>query len=641
MWQASSGELLHTFSWGAAQINSVAWSPDGALLAIGGDPIPRPLSEAELASVQAYFEVRENRVIPDYDWASPQVRLFDAHDFSLVRLFEGYQCGAFAPDGRTLVVAQWGEFAVLDLATGGCIGTFRREEADFRNIFLSVDGNLAACVAGNGVWGFDARSAELVRIAFDAALFSSTDLTDFDGFEDRVVRLDDAPEEGMFPYYGEPPHLTRFWRELLPEFHPTTACDGGMNYQRIAFSPDGKLTTVIYQSIADLGRNVKDCIALRDASTDSLLRIVESPNRGWLRAVAFSPEGRLLATAGHDKRIRIWELETGAAAACISHPPAPIFAVAVSPDGTFVAAGGKDGRVVLCESQDLSILASCRLSPFPIAQVEFSPKGDVLAAVARDGTVRVLGIPQFETRLEFRLPGACYLGGMISADGSQLVAITDSRDPEGPYRSAGVGEVSIWSLADGRLLEASALPEGFGVHSVSAAPNRLRLAIWSRSEALIADFSEKPRLKGVLRWPDRGIYRIAFAADSMHLLLAYEGYGMKIVNPEDQQEARWIIAALDGPSAIAVTRDGNWLVRATLYYEKFELFELASGKLRKQFVGHRNIVNALAVLPGDQRLISGGADGEIILWDIQSGEQLASQLAFPELDTQHAGYETE
>jgi WD40 repeat protein len=77
-----------------------------------------------------------------------------------------------------------------------------------------------------------------------------------------------------------------------------------------------------------------------------LARILVGHGGGLVNGVAFSPDGRLLATAGHDSKAWLWDPATGKQQRTLSQDRA-VWAVAFSPDGHLLATAGDDGTVRL------------------------------------------------------------------------------------------------------------------------------------------------------------------------------------------------------------------------------------------------------------------------------------------------------
>lgn len=106
----------------------------------------------------------------------------------------------------------------------------------------------------------------------------------------------------------------------------------------IAGDPSGRLVAV---------DGVKS-VEIRDASTHRIVRRL--PERGRVNGLAFSHDGKLLASVGEEWAVRVWDVATGKRLALLEEPQHPGYAVAFSHDGRYLAAGGKEAtfRVWRC-----------------------------------------------------------------------------------------------------------------------------------------------------------------------------------------------------------------------------------------------------------------------------------------------------
>ncbi|RSM67936.1 hypothetical protein DMB66_14560 [Actinoplanes sp. ATCC 53533] len=196
----------------------------------------------------------------------------------------------------------------------------------------------------------------------------------------------------------------------------------------VAFSPDGKT----------LASGASDrTIRLWDTATGQSVSTMKEHLDSVLD-LAFSPDGKLLASAGHsdDASVLLWQTGAWKRVAKLNPKIESVQAVAFSPDGGTIAAGGIGGPVVLWDARTLTERARLSGHRNGTYDVAFSPDGKTLASGGNDGSVRVWNASN--GRLVKALPGPSPMGVAFSPDGKLLAAGgTD-------------GEVRLWSTVDWR-----------------------------------------------------------------------------------------------------------------------------------------------------------------------------------------------
>lgn len=180
----------------------------------------------------------------------------------------------------------------------------------------------------------------------------------------------------------------------------------------VAYSPDGTL-------LAMAGGNMM--IRLREAATGKEVRSFGGP-RGTINAIAFSPNGKALATVSHDCVIRVWDVATGAERHTIPETRNVANCVAFSPDGTMLATGGADGNVRLWDVPRETNLFQIPAHRDGVHSLAFSPDGKTLATGGRDHVVRLWEVATGKERRAFAGSPGLIHSVAFSPDGRTLAS---------------------------------------------------------------------------------------------------------------------------------------------------------------------------------------------------------------------------
>jgi serine/threonine protein kinase len=272
----------------------------------------------------------------------------------------------------------------------------------------------------------------------------------------------------------------------------------------LAYSPDGDLIGTANNRESMRFSKYRFYSALWQVDTGSL-QAYQLGHTERVNSAAFSPDGRLFATASDDDSIALWQVSDGGLARKIEASLGGITNVDFSPSNLLLAAGSWDGDVGLWQLSDGHLLRALQGHEGSVRDVEFSPDGKLLASASDDHTIRMWQVSDGSVMHTLRGHTAPIRKLAFSPDGTRLASASEDHT------------IRIWQVSDGSLVSSLQDHREFVVDVAFSTDSSL-LASGSDGGKLMLWQVASGEILRVLAEHSDSIMSVAFSPDSYMLV---------------------------------------------------------------------------------------------------------------------------
>lgn len=350
-------------------------------------------------------------------------------------------------------------------------------------------------------------------------------------------------------------------------------------------------------------------IQVYDADTGETMFSLVGHN-GLIKALAFSPDGKTLASTDYEK-VQLWDLDTKTSQATFKAPGTGFSKLIFSPNGKLLASGCRDGSVRLwnasAKQQGLGgkigqYLPTLMLKKHKneVSALAFSPDGKMLLSGSDDGTIRAWDTTTGRQQFACSRHSGEISGIATSQEGTILTSVHSWRN----------AQIQYWDIDNRNLLSVSFLKRTIPAAISPDATTLAMMDLKGKNKLRLWDVSKK-RIRANLQGHEYPSYALNF-------VFAFSSDRKKLASASAKRYN--IIHLWDIP------------IRPKSFFQK--VFS-SSKTIRPQdtLEGRMGVVRTLTFSPNGKMLASGGSDRIIHLWEVETGNALFTL-------TGHSGYIT-
>ncbi|MBV9415575.1 MAG: PD40 domain-containing protein, partial [Solirubrobacterales bacterium] len=507
LWNPTTGIRQRTIAGGVGNIETVAFSPDGRTLAFGGD--------------------------------DDTIELWDLGAAKPVGMLRGHSGVvydvAFSPSGTTLASASADQTVILwNLGTRRAARVLGGRDGSVFAVAFSPDGRTLASGNGDGsVFLWSASTGKRLRAlhghsaAVESVAFTPDGSEIASGGEDRQVNLWNATtgaELGTFRAQSDFVSSVAFspdGSELASGSDDSTIVIWSTGVSRGVRTLRGHANQVLGVAVSANSQEIASASAdhsvmLWSATSGRRLATLRGHSKA-VGAVAFSPDGKTLASASDDDTVILWDVATGKRIRTLRGHTGFVYAVAFSPDGRVLASASADHTVILWDPATGRLLRTLRGHSNVVYAVAFSPDGKLLASGGGDRTVILWKVSSGEPLHVLNGHTGAVLSLAFSHDGRLLASASFDQS------------VILWDPQTGQPVGAPLLGHQSVVNSVAFLPSGHRMLASAGSDGTLMVWDTASRLAEPLEENGDSIAAVAFGGGSNTLALGSFDHTVRLI----------------------------------------------------------------------------------------------------------------
>jgi WD40 repeat protein/DNA-binding CsgD family transcriptional regulator len=366
----------------------------------------------------------------------------------------------------------------------------------------------------------------------------------------------------------------------------------------VAFSPDGKL----------LATGDADGKTYLWQVEDGKLLFTFTGHSSWVKSVAFSPDGRILASGSDDQTVKLWDVQDGKCLATLQGHSNWVRSVAFTPDGQILASGSEDQTVKLWDVHTGKCLKTLQGNTNRVRSVAFSPDGQTLASGSEKQTIKLWDVQT----------GKCLK--ILQGHSSWVRSVAFS--PNGQLLASGSDDqtVKLWDIHTGKCLK-TLQGHSNRVWSVAFSPNGQILASGGDDQTVKLWDVQTRKCLITLQGHSNRVMSVAFSPDGQTLASGSENQTVKLWDVHTGKCLTSLQGHTNRIRSVAFSPDGQTLASGS-EKQTVKLWDVREDKCLKILQGHNSWVRSVAFSPDGQTLASGSEKQTVKLWDVHTGKCL-------------------